>query len=133
MGYRFVDHTAELQLELEAPSEEGVFREAVAALGELLSGDARLEGGEETRDLRVEATDDPALLAAWLEELVFLAETEGLVPVRVTQLDLVGSEVRAAVSFRRGSPAHLVKGVTYHDLALAREGGEWRARVVLDV
>jgi SHS2 domain-containing protein len=133
MSYRLVDHTGELQLELEAPTKEEVFREAVVAVGDLLSGEGRLAGVEETRVLHVRADDDSTLLAAWLDELVFLAETEGLVPISADELRAVAGEVRALVSFVRGSPPHLVKGATYHDLALSAESGVWRARVVLDV
>ena len=56
MSYRFVDHTAELQLELEAPTREDVFREAVAALGELLAGDSQPAGApKRTREVRAQA------------------------------------------------------------------------------
>ena len=41
MSYRWVEHTAELEMEIEAPTEEGVFVDALHALAELL-GD---EGG----------------------------------------------------------------------------------------
>ena len=73
------------------------------------------------------------LLAAFLEELVYLAETQGLVPERVAGFDLEGTRLRATVEGRLGQPPHLVKAVTYHGLELVREGEGWRARVVLDV
>lgn len=40
MSYRWVDHTAELELSIEARSAEGVFADALRALAELLAGDA---------------------------------------------------------------------------------------------
>jgi len=134
VSYAFVDHTAELQLEIEAPSRAAVFSDAVLALGDLLAGDLRPDGARQTRQLSVRAADDPVLLAAWLDEIVFVAETEGLVPLRAERLDVGTGEVRGAVSFVEGvAPPHLVKGVTYHDLALFRDGETWRARVILDV
>lgn len=133
MGYRFVDHTAEVQLELEAPTREGVFVEAVLALGDLLGGDGTGEDARSTREVTAEAPDGPALLAAWLDELVFLAENEGLVPVRADGVEAGPTAVRGTVAFAAGVPPHLVKGVTYHDLLLDRVGETWRGRVVLDV
>ncbi len=41
--YRWIDHTAELELAIEAPSDAGVFADALAALGQLLGEEA---GGE---------------------------------------------------------------------------------------
>ena len=39
--YRWLDHTAELELALEAPTEQGVLAYALAALRELLEGEER--------------------------------------------------------------------------------------------
>jgi SHS2 domain-containing protein len=127
--YRFVDHTAELEVELEAESAEGVLEEALRAFAELGG-----VGNGETIERRivVEARDLPALLAAWLDELVFLAETEGLVP-ESADLALDGFELTALVHGRRGSPRPLVKAVTLHRLRFRHENGVWSGRVVLDV
>jgi SHS2 domain-containing protein len=129
--YRFVDHTAELELRIEAADEAGVFAEALAAFSELVGRGRR--GEELRREIAVEAADRPALLAAFLDELVFLAETEGLVPERLASLELGESGLRGVLEGRRGEPAHLVKGATLNNLAFVREGETWRARVVLDV
>ena len=129
--YRWIDHTAELELEIEAPTEEGVFAEALAAFGELL-GEG--EDGEPARhEVAASARDQPALLVEWLEELVFLAETEDFVPERVTELELGQGELRASVEGHRGAPPHLVKSITYHRLELRPTEGGWLGRVVLDV
>jgi SHS2 domain-containing protein len=131
--HAWVEHTAELELRIEAPEAEAVFAEALAALAELLDdGDA--EAGERVeRDVELEAPDLPALLAAWIDELAYLAETEDLVPLAARRLELDGCRLAATVAGRRGVPRHLVKGATYHRLAFAREGERYVATVVLDV
>jgi SHS2 domain-containing protein len=128
--YRWVEHTAELELEIEAAAEEEVFADALAALEELL-GPA--SGPEARREIAVGGADRPVLLAAWLEELVFLAEMERFVPERLESIELDAGGLRAAVAGRLGAPPHLVKAVTYHRLELRLDNGGWRARVVLDV
>jgi SHS2 domain-containing protein len=79
------------------------------------------------------ARDRAALLAAWLDELVYLRETEDLVPDAVERLELDGNTLAASVRAHRGQPRHLVKGATYHDLAFESVGGGSSATVVLDV
>jgi SHS2 domain-containing protein len=80
------------------------------------------------------AADDPALLLAdWLNELVFLAEVKDFVPERLAAIELIDGRLGATVAGRRASPRHLVKAVTLSSLELAREGKNWRGRVVLDV
>jgi SHS2 domain-containing protein len=131
-SYRFVEHTGEVELELEAPTREGLFEAATEALAELLGADG-LAGEPETAELSLRAEDDGALLAAWLDELVFLAETEGLVPVGVERVALGEGTAQGRVTGVRGEPPHLVKGATYHRLAVERLADRWCARVVLDV
>jgi SHS2 domain-containing protein len=129
--YRWVDHTAEVELHVEAPSEEDIFREALSAFAELVSRED--EGPSVHHDVTAEAQDAATLLAEWLGELVFLAETDDFVPERLERLELDGTRLWAVVAGHRGRPAHLVKAVTYHGLEFAQSGEVWRAKVVLDV
>jgi SHS2 domain-containing protein len=129
--FRWVDHTAELELEIEAPSEEAVFSEALAALADLV-GDGG--GPSVTREVEVAADDGALLLVEWLSELVYLSELEELVPERIAALELTEGRLRATVQGHRGRPRHLVKAVTLHRLELTGDDDAgWRARVVLDV
>jgi SHS2 domain-containing protein len=127
--YRFVEHTAELEVELEADSAEGVLGQALRAFAELAG---KGHGELVERPVVVETGDLPALLVAWLDELVYLAETEGLVP-EAAELSLDGFRLSGLVRGRRGEPRPLVKAVTLHRLRFRPEDGVWRGRVVLDV
>jgi SHS2 domain-containing protein len=129
--YGFTEHTGELELWVSAASEEEVFGESARALAEVLDDDQG--GAAEAREVAVSGADRPALLAEWLQELAFLAETEGFVPDRVEEVVLGADGVRARVAGHRGSPPHLVKAVTYHRLAFERGPDGWLARAVLDV
>jgi SHS2 domain-containing protein len=135
--HRWVDHAGELELELEAVSERGVFEEALAALGGLLDeragGEAEADAEPARHQVSVSAPDRPTLLAEWLSELAYLAESEGFVPRRVVCLELAGNALEAAVAGRRAFPPHLVKAVTYHRLGMWEEDETWRARVIFDV
>jgi SHS2 domain-containing protein len=147
--YRWVDHTAELELRLEAETQEAVFEDALAALRELLvERMAEAPGERARRELHASSPDRATLLAEWLSELVYLVETEGFVPERVDRISITPSPSRtppreslanraydldASVTGTIGSPPHLVKAVTYHRLEMTERDGEWRATVVLDV
>lgn len=129
--YRWVDHTSEVELEIEAASEREVLEAALRALAELLGID---EGaGPEQRSLNLTATDRPTLLAAWIEELAFLAESEGFVATHILELDLQNGALTATVAGVLDEPPPLVKAVTYHRLAFEPSGAGYVARVILDV
>jgi SHS2 domain-containing protein len=127
--YEWVDHTSELELHVEAETPEGVFHDALRALAELL-GPAT--GESETRRLQFFTSERDRLLWQWLDELVFLAETEGFVP-ESAELTLGDEALQATVTGGIGEPSPLVKAITYHDLAFEEVNGRYRARVVLDV
>ena len=129
--YRWVEHTAELELQIEAATEDEVFEDALAAFAELV-GDGE-SGALERRRIVADAADRATLLAQWLEELVYLAETEDFVPERLASLELEETRLQAEVEGRSGAPPHLVKAVTYHGLELVHDGKNWRARTILDV
>jgi SHS2 domain-containing protein len=131
MGYRWVEHTAEVELEIEAPTEEAVFSDALHALGELIGDGSR--GDPVACDVVVAGREPAVLLVRWLDELVYRAETEDLVPEDVERIELAEPGLRATVRCHRGHPRHLVKGATYHRLAFERSDRGLCARVVLDV
>jgi SHS2 domain-containing protein len=103
--YRWVDHTGEMELEIEAPDEAAIFHDAVAALAELIAEEDSAEPA--SIELDVSARDRGALLA--------------------------GDRLVASVEGHRGDVAPLVKGVTYHRLRFERSGTGWKAGAVLDV
>ena len=129
MTYTWIEHTAELELELEADDERGIFAAAVDAFAELLASED--EGPEVTRELRLEAGERAGLLVELLEEIVYLTDTASFVPEQLVDIDT--ERRRAVVRGRTGDPPPLVKAVTYHGLEFRRESGRWQARVVLDV
>ena len=125
--YRWVEHTGEVELEIEADSERQVFVDAMAALRELLS-----DGDDHQADATGAQLVERAI-SAWLGELAFLAETQGLVPEALSVLRLGEGVIDAKVRARVADPPHLIKAVTYHRLAFEARGQRWRARAVLDV
>ena len=136
MTYRWIDHTAEVELEIEAASERAVLEEALRALAELLGvecDEAFAPASTIPHEVSAEAADRPTLLAAWIEELAFLAESEGFVATRLVDLDLHGGDLRAIVGGVLAEPPPLVKAVTYHRLTFEPSGDGYVARVVLDV
>ena len=131
--YEWRDHTAEVELHIEAPTAEDVFREAVAAFAELVNGEAADDGDEIERTIRLNASDHGSLLVHWVEELVYFADAQRFIPIRVASLQLGEAALDALVVGVTGSPRPLLKAVTYHGLEFSRRGDGWYARLVLDV
>jgi SHS2 domain-containing protein len=128
--YEWRDHTAEVELVVRAPSPEEVFREAADALGRYVELD---RGGEPAaRVVELSGRDHPTLLVALLEELIYLADTDGFVADDAA-VTLSETDLRVELTGRTTSVQPIVKAATYHDLQFQTTDGCWEARVILDV
>jgi SHS2 domain-containing protein len=77
VSYRFLDHTADVGVEIAAPSLGDLFSEAAAAFTDTVTVHSAVRAAEERR---VEATADglEELMVDWLGELLYLFDSEGL-------------------------------------------------------
>ena len=129
-----LSHTAEVRLRVRAPSLGALAAEAGRALGTLQLGTRTPIASGPWRNLEIRAPDREALLVEWLNELIYIAETERWVGVEF--------EVRASgdtmLSMRgRGmvvdQPPSRVKAATFHGLRITTTPAGLEADVVLDV
>jgi SHS2 domain-containing protein len=140
MPYRFLEHTADLAVEIEAPTREGVFQEALVAFTACLT---EPEGVAEelSRRFRLAGQEADLLLVDWLGELLYAYEVKGLLFRRGSvnfkekgqTLSLEAEAWGESYDPDRHPIKVLIKGVTYHGLRLCREGTGWRARVIFDI
>jgi hypothetical protein len=98
MTYRWAEHTAEVELEIEAPTEEAVFTEALHALAELLGDGAR--GDRVSCAVAVTGSERAVLLAQWLDELVVPSRDRGS---RTPRRWSASSSANVALSQRYGA------------------------------
>lgn len=144
MSHRTFEHTADVGIEAAGPDAETALAEAAHGLAEVIAGvtvhDHPREGLVE-RVFYVEAPDRESLLVAWLSELVWRFESEGLLwaggGVRLSETE-DGLRIDVAGNMAPYDPARHgtgveVKAVTYHDVFLGPDGDGWRARVILDI
>jgi SHS2 domain-containing protein len=133
-GHRQIDHTADLALEIWAPTEVELLAEAARAVVAIMT-EGRAVDGDAVRELELDPVDAEDRLVQWVNEIIYLAVTEGFV-VADCELDLQSYALRAKV---RGQPdasdriAGELKSATYHDLALEQRENGWWARLVIDV
>ncbi len=127
-------------LKAGADSAEGLFRELALGFSSLSRGGAEVRPLERRR-VSLSASDGESLLVNFLNELVFLLDTQGFLPAGLEGfVSLTGNACRleaelpgetAVPGLRRDGM--LVKAATYHGLKLERRDGLWRAEVTLDL
>jgi len=138
MGYEVFEHTADLGLRVRASTISQLFAEAGRGLFSLLVID--LASVRPTTECTVElsAEDIEFLLFDWLNELLFLFETQHLLlvefDVRVDEGHLNAVCRGEPVDRKLHQLDHEVKAITYHGLTCRQESsGEWSAEVIVDI
>jgi SHS2 domain-containing protein len=141
MPWRPLEHTADLGIEVDAASLEGLFADAARGLLETIT-DASTVALHDTVELRLAAAALDLLLVEWLEELLFRFDASGeLWAEHALRLDEVASGGWSLRATSRGEPyapgrhplRTQVKAITYHGLEVRRDGETWRARVIFDL
>jgi len=137
VSWRTFEHQADVGLEIDAPDGPSLFAEAGLAFFATI---CELEQVVERTayELAGEASSIEELLVGWLNDLVFLFETQGAVCRRIGFPDWSRTGYRAELYGEPAGPARhglhpLVKAATYHGLAIEEREGRWQARVILDV
>ena len=136
-GVRILEHTADTGIEAQGATLEQCFARAAAGMFACFMGDGRDDEGA-ALDVEVQADSPEELLVAWLEELLYRAEVDGLLLHTFEVMEVGRSSLKARVRGRRLRPddepaGAAVKAVTRHGLSVGRAGGRWRATVLFDV
>jgi len=135
--YRILDHTADVGLEAEGSTLAEVFANVATGMYSIMVHLDRVSERVQ-RPLEVKAEDAEGLLTAWLLELLFITEVEGLV---FRRFDVQEASPRYLAAVAHGEPLDpqrhpkgaVVKAVTRHGLEVGPIEGGYRVRVILDI
>lgn len=135
--YRYLDHTADLRIEVTADTLAGLFVEAAAALFDITAGIGSIDVREFTR-VRASGDDTKELFVDWLRELLYRFSGEGMLFARFEIESITETEITARCGGEpfdagRHEVACEIKAVTYHGLEIVRIDGGYRASVVFDI
>ena len=135
-SFQFIDHTADAGILVTAPTLEVMFETAAMAFTELITDAGSLRHRVERR-FWLQEDDLASLLVTWLQELLYLLDTEGLVFGRF-QVNLQKLSLKATAWGEVFDPEiHLmkteIKAVTYHQLEVDQNDQGWQAMVIFDI
>lgn len=135
--YRFLDHTADLRIEVEADTLAGLFVEGAAALFDITAGIESVRIME-FREVRASGDDAGELFVDWLRELLYRFTGEGMLFSRFEIMMFSETEIRARCGGEPFVGQHHevkceIKAVTYHGLEISRSQGKFRVSVVFDI
>ncbi len=135
--FRFIDHTGDAGVVIKGGSLEELFQNAAAAFTSVITDRRRIRK-KRKRELTLEAARLEELLVAWLDEFLYLFDTEGWL-FRDCRVHRIEDGFLKAIAW--GEPYEegrhviktLVKAVTYHQLDVGQDQGMWRAQIIFDL
>lgn len=135
--YEIFEHTADLGLRVRAADLPTLFADAGRGLFAMVVDDLAEVRRDVSRKVKVAGSDVTYLLFDWLNELLFLCDTERLVfsqfDVHIDDAGLVATARGEPIDPDRHHLTHEIKAITYHELKVEREGPNWLAEVIVDI
>ncbi|MCC6877686.1 MAG: archease [Sandaracinaceae bacterium] len=137
-SHRFFDHTGDSGVDVEAGSREELFAEAAVAFVHLLTDAVDRIEARESVELEVSGMDDEDLLVALGNELLYLFEVEGLLVLRLEDVEIEDGVLCARAigehfAEDRHPIARPIKAVTHHGASVRNENSVWKARLIYDL
>jgi SHS2 domain-containing protein len=136
-GFAIFAVTADLGIHAWAPDCVELFRQAARGLWSVMFDPSRVRK-ERSVVVTISAVDRESLLVAWLNELLFVVETErlamaGCAITVFTETQLTASVWGETIAPDRHRLGSEIKAVTYNQLAISPTARGWEARVVVDL
>ena len=149
-NYEILEHTADICIRVKAKDLKGLFKNSALAMFEIMAekdSDTRCKilsfaeaskGRPDTRNITVrqKADNSEELFINWLNELLSLSATKGLIFLgfKINKLsekeiesEVVGEDIK---NYRVNTE---IKAATYHELQLSKIKSGWQAEVIFDV
>ena len=134
---KYIEHPSDVGFEVYGDTLEELFANAAIAMYSLMTDVDEIEADVE-RAIELKAEDFQSLMFDWLDELIFLFDSESLV---MKKFDIAVNETNFSIcgickGGKYDPSTHvsgiIIKAVTYNMMQI-KKNEVWKARVVLDV
>ncbi|HJJ54747.1 MAG TPA: archease [Methanocorpusculum sp.] len=137
MPFEELEHTADVKMRICGTGFDGLLQESGFALSRVLYGDYPEEPCTLSCEIDASGDSPEEFCVNFLSELLFLFETEYLVPMQFS-LQISGLSVSgtvSGVSFNRNKHAGGigVKGISYSGLSLTQTNTEYELIIIFDI
>ena len=136
MKFRFLEHTADIKFQAFGKTFEEVFENsALAMFNTIYRGKV---SNRKKLKISVKGKDSESLLYNFLEEFLFLFDSENFLPSKIKKIkiDKRNFKLEAEV-LGDGSEnyeiSEQIKAVTYNEMFVCEKEGKWISQVVLDI
>lgn len=134
MNYEFLEHTADIKFRAYGKTLNEAFENSVLAFAEFVGKGNKIKS-RKGKVIRVSGNDKQSLFYNFLEELIFLLDSERFVVVKGS-VNIMGNNLKAELfgdDVKNYSGLDHVKASTYSEMEIREVDGGWVVQAVLDV
>lgn len=132
--YKFLEHTADAKYQAYGKTLEEAFSNAAIAMFSIFSEPEKVKA-KIKKTIEVRGKDKKALLYNFLEEFLFLLDSEGFLLHEINKIKITGDKIKAEVVGEKINESHKlhgeVKAVTYNNMIIDEEKN--MVQVVVDL
>ena len=139
-GFKYLEHITDAYIEAWGDSLEEAFSYAATAVINVMFEIKNVRGTGKT-DFQVEGEDYLELLFNWLEKVLLLISIDNQVissfEIKISKLDkkyrLTAQGMAEAIDISKHNYRTEIKGITYHEMQVLQEDGQYKVRFILDL
>ncbi len=131
------DTTGDVGLDIYGRELKDIFEQAAYGLFSLITNTENIDINI-TKNVEVKGDSLEELLVKWLNELIFIFDTEGFIAKKITINNLTNTSISATLegetfNEKKHSRGVLIKAATYHKLIIKRNKHDYTAKVLFDI
>ena len=135
--FEILDHPADIGIEIKGKSLEDLFINAALGTTSLMIEQHEISANTK-KEINLKGNDMENLFIKWLDEVIYLFDTEGFLIKNVLVETLRATSLRAILHGEKYNKIKheiklYLKSVTYHQLEIKQTKKGWGAKVFFDV
>ncbi len=133
MKYEVLSHTADLKIKAYGKDEKELFSNALLGMSENMKPELKEEKSE--REIEVASLDKAALLVDFLNEVLYLSQTNKEAFFKVDFSEFSETSLKGRISGKKAKKfGEDIKAATYHNLNIRQKQNKlWEATILFDI
>jgi len=133
MKYKVLSHTADLKIKVYGKDEKELFSNALLGMSESMKPELKEEKSE--REIEVVSLDKAALLVDFLNEVLYLSQTNKEAFFRIDFSEFSETSLKGRILGKKVKRfGEDIKAATYHNLNIRQKQNKlWEATILFDI
>jgi len=135
MKFKFLKHTADVKFQAFGKTLEKSFENSALALQKTIVNDLKIKP-KIKKKIKVSGRDNESLLYNFLEEFLFLLDSEDFILSKINKIKISDRKLEAEVLGDKASNydfSNPIKAVTYNQMFVKKQKNKFICQIVLDV